>query len=398
MSIDIFFPASYNFISNGKTAGTAVKGRCTRRDEGGILLMKQMPRNTRVVITLVFLIVFTGCALAEKVTVIEDPKPNMVEKSYHKLVRVKKLDLEFDDDNMIYNVCSVAVDRERNLFIYDRIQTKIFVLDKEFRYVRSFGRQGRGPGEFYGNRFGVHLNIGNDGNLYANDHIGRHVSVFSKNGQFLKRYATNWTKLTRYVADKNGNCYGLQFDEKKIIIHNLDGKKLFSIPYKKEDRAFLFLDPSDRLESCGWQRMVLTKEGKFILFITQSGTLFTVENGKLINKARIWPRDLLKEYEKQYALVRSRSEGDSVVWLHPFFYIAPDYDNEDQVYLVRIDHKTLKTRSVMIYRVGLDGSLKKVLFIDAPIGVTIPEFHAKTGGYFYCTDDENIYLYEEDSI
>ncbi len=62
----------------------------------------------------------------------------------------------------------------------------------------SFGSQGQGPGEFMGHRTRPPLKIsfGNDGKLYVNDPGNERLSIFSKEGKFIKSF-----KLPRYTYD-----------------------------------------------------------------------------------------------------------------------------------------------------------------------------------------------------
>lgn len=360
------------------------------------LLMRQKVGVIRICIFLIFCFSVTGLAGQVKLPLIEDPKPTMEEKSYRELTKVKKIQLDFGDDKTIYQPFSLVVDKEFNVYIYDRIQAKVFVLDKDFKYVRSFGKQGRGPGEFYGNRAGVVLSIGNDGNLYANDQRGRQVNVFNREGQYIKTFRIQRTYHAPVLVYRNGHCLAVKYeDDGQIIFHNLDGKKLFTLPFVEEDRAFLFqtpIRPSTSWDSC-W--MSLSSKGQLFFLIRQSATLTIIENGKAIKKSRIWGRALLKDYEYRQAQTLARLKNANNPWVDPFWRMFMDQDNENSIYILRVDATTLKQQTVMLYQIGLEGDLLNVLYTPAPLFQYISQFHAKAQGYFYALDDENLYLYKD---
>jgi hypothetical protein len=83
----------------------------------------------------------------------------------------------------------------------------------------SFGREGQGPGEFMGQRMSNHLKIsfGNDGKLYVNDPGNSRISVFTKEGKFLKSHRTPSFTYDTPVVNSRGDIYLLSKSGIKII-------------------------------------------------------------------------------------------------------------------------------------------------------------------------------------
>lgn len=135
----------------------------------------------------------------EKAKVIENPKPNLVEKEYRKLTRVGEIPEELGNGEYLFAAHSVAMDKTGTLFIYDNRQAKIYKFDNNLKFLKSFGEKGKGPGEFSGAGLAhmVYLSVGLDGNLYANDCRAFKVMVFSTEGKYLRDI--------KYADFKNGN-------------------------------------------------------------------------------------------------------------------------------------------------------------------------------------------------
>jgi sugar lactone lactonase YvrE len=99
-----------------------------------------------------------------------------------------ELDIEFgaadeDDAGFLYIPASVVVDSSGNVFVLDHAQQSIVKFDRQGNHVRSFSREGEGPGEL---RSAFQLAIAPDGEVVAYDPGNRRISFFDNDGGFLR--------------------------------------------------------------------------------------------------------------------------------------------------------------------------------------------------------------------
>lgn len=97
------------------------------------------------------------------------------------------------------NISRILSDDEGTIFVMDRKNFKIFIFDKNGKYVSSFGRKGEGPGEirelerfFLVNR-----------QLAVPDDSANKVHFFSKKGKFLKSLIIPDDLSPRIMMDEN---------------------------------------------------------------------------------------------------------------------------------------------------------------------------------------------------
>jgi hypothetical protein len=83
---------------------------------------------------------------------------------------------------MFASVSQLAFDRDDNLYVLDQGNARILVFDPRGQFVRQFGKQGGGPGEF---QFPASLNIMRDGNIVVFDMMRRGYSVFDPQGNYV---------------------------------------------------------------------------------------------------------------------------------------------------------------------------------------------------------------------
>ena len=71
------------------------------------------------------------------------------------------------------------------LFVCDRTNHRIQVLDTNLKFIHSFGQKGMGKGQF---DWPKHVIQDKAGNLYVTDYYNHRVQVFSREGQFLSTF------------------------------------------------------------------------------------------------------------------------------------------------------------------------------------------------------------------
>lgn len=83
------------------------------------------------------------------------------------------------EESILFRSGQFTVDRDGYFFILDSGDKRIAVFDKEGSYVRSFGREGDGPGEFRSMR----LQYLHEGIISIYDSRGRRTTRFQTNGE-----------------------------------------------------------------------------------------------------------------------------------------------------------------------------------------------------------------------
>jgi len=137
-----------------------------------------------------------------------------------------KLKTKIGGDDTIYGkdpiglISGLAVDNNFNLFIADRANFRLLILKPSGELIRTFGRKGKGPGEFIKTSGGT---IDENGHLYILDRGQNRMSVHNLNGEFLFMFYT--PSLANYFSIKDGKniFFALySFTSKKYLIAHLD--------------------------------------------------------------------------------------------------------------------------------------------------------------------------------
>jgi hypothetical protein len=98
---------------------------------------------------------------------------------------------QIPDDIFIPGLGSLVIDSKGNMFAfagkYEYNQNFIIKLDNNLKFIKKFGRHGKGPGEFTTTRSTEHgrINIDKNGFLYVNENHPFKVIKFNNNGKFL---------------------------------------------------------------------------------------------------------------------------------------------------------------------------------------------------------------------
>ena len=143
------------------------------------------------------------------ITVYENPKTPM----YAEPILTLSEDLcigaeESRQEYLFFEISSVTVDREENIYVTDQGEKHIKVFDRVGNYLRTIGRPGQGPGEF-GRPTETFITKNNE--LRISDPSRRQVHSYTADGRYLesKRFDTLYPmKLAR---DSKGDYYVLNF-------------------------------------------------------------------------------------------------------------------------------------------------------------------------------------------
>jgi len=113
----------------------------------------------------------------------------------------------------------IVVDDLDNIYVIDRLNNRIQKFDSEGNFILTFGRHGRGNGEF---RNPAGITIGPDKNVYVADEGNRRIQIFAPDGKWLGKWGKHGTgdgffSLPYYIMfDQQGMAYVL--DQRKIQV------------------------------------------------------------------------------------------------------------------------------------------------------------------------------------
>lgn len=139
---------------------------------------------------------------------------------------------EKDKNTMFTNPSDIAFDKEGNMYVLDGGDCVIKKFDVNKKFLYSFGRKGKGPGEM---TFPNNLAVDSKGNIYAFDFGNFRINIYSPEG-----------KSTGTIATKYSNYDFTILNDGRFIIRNpyLDGGSglkegnvpLFQITNQKGDK------------------------------------------------------------------------------------------------------------------------------------------------------------------
>ena len=128
----------------------------------------------------------------------------------------------------------ITIDGHDNLYVADGYEKTIKVYNTQGKFIKKFGRDGKGPGEF-NNLDDIHW-CSFDSLLYVIDHKNHRISQFSIDGTYINGFTMNNLKMRveRISSFDNGyfalagRVIGRDKIDQKIIIVNHSFKNIIS--------------------------------------------------------------------------------------------------------------------------------------------------------------------------
>ncbi|MCX8160188.1 MAG: 6-bladed beta-propeller [Candidatus Saccharicenans sp.] len=173
---------------------------------------------------------------------------------------------------------SVEVDDEGNIFVLSPRDAAVFVYDGQGNFLRKFGRPGQGPGEL-----GPAQSIFISGETVWINCLDRKISVFNRNGDFLRSFSTK--EFTIYFAkcDRWGNIYGFEpgwlKDNPAVRLLKFDGEMNFLMeitryPIPEPDKPLDPFAPLPYWQMTSDERLVFSRPEAYLLeFYNSDGRL-----------------------------------------------------------------------------------------------------------------------------
>ncbi|MDE2764216.1 MAG: 6-bladed beta-propeller [Gemmatimonadota bacterium] len=148
-------------------------------------------------------------------------------------------ELDGPDEYLFGRIGSLAVDRDRNVYVFDRQSQHVRVFDPAGAYVATLGRQGEGPGEF---ARAETIAVLPDGRLLVRDPGNMRIQVFDPESGETDEWEYNSGNTYRpgspLYSDARGRTFlltsGQSWDE-IVIVLGPDGTHLDTLPEPTSD-------------------------------------------------------------------------------------------------------------------------------------------------------------------
>lgn len=331
------------------------------------------------------------------ITIIKNPKPNSEEKIFSELFQVAELKENLDSEFFLVDPFGLAVDKDGNIFTFDRKQVKLVKYNKYLKFVKAVGQRGYGPSEFNTSLFHkmlqISLYLGQDNILYVGDRSSRAIHCFDLDLKFIKdiRIHMNNVHTIFPVIDGKKNFYihsGSEISNSLLEIFNYKGEKIAALIDKRELSTGLFycFEKDNILNyfypGYGAINYDIAKDDNLIAIIPNSGVMFLIKDLKVVKKISLWPKKLLENYKIE--LKKTIDEKGAVLL---YGELIVDRDSPYYFYLTAKDPENKKRDT--LYKFDLSGKLIKVISIDNRIRNHYLRNIYKKNNYFYGIGNNN---------
>lgn len=156
--------------------------------------------------------------------------PNKPSKGIWDLNLKKAWQVDKGGEELLIRSGMIRVDKDENVFIMELKHGKIFVFDKEGKFLNTIGKRGEGPGEF---RMAFSFFLVDEYVVVPG--MGGIFHYFQKDGKFVKTINTGFFVFPRAFLDSDrfimvkSDREGRGKDPEKISIYNLKTKKSVNI-------------------------------------------------------------------------------------------------------------------------------------------------------------------------
>lgn len=110
-----------------------------------------------------------------------------------------------DPNSMFSELRSIQVDDQENIYALDMKEVKVKVYDKNGKFLRSFGKKGKGPGEI---DTPIRMEMTREGKIVIDDMGNNKLIFFGPDGSCVRELPTGkYWALIRFKFDSGGNIY-----------------------------------------------------------------------------------------------------------------------------------------------------------------------------------------------
>ncbi|MBC8019292.1 MAG: hypothetical protein H7X83_12350 [Verrucomicrobia bacterium] len=236
-----------------------------------------------------------------------------------------------------------AVDQKSGeMFVTDSSNHTIHQFMTDGRYIRSFGREGKNPGEL---KFPNSILFDRDGNLIVVNTNCFRIDLFSRQGEFLKTIA-NVEAVSNYKYPTLLAKVGDRF----AFLNTMDLRQSVIMLYGDDGHAIGQLSPMTRIDEAGdvaaWDGKVLVTENKLRKIF-----LFSADDQEYLGTFSRELDDLGKEadrLEARYAAISKYSLIALLVFCLPVFYLYYQTRQNQERKLDAVDYGSIVPRSAIL--------------------------------------------------
>ena len=304
-----------------------------------------------VLILAVFLLTLLSSGLSEE------------KVQYLKKVGEIKEGFSSERENFFIKITGLCCDDEGNLYVADSGWNKIFKFDPNGKFIKSFGREGQGPGEFIAQRNinPLAISFGNDRKVYVNDPGNRRISVFSKDGKFITQYKVPPLTYDAPLVNSKGDLYLLSQSGIKVIDRYDSNLRLkaslleiglhYQFPYGRP-KELNMSQPIIRKPMPFECYKLITRKDEIIILSNNSLKVFIFdENNRKVNEFPITEKKFVEDFKN----IMNNLRGKKGAWVFPFIAFL-DKDENICLFYAGWDGNINE-----IYVYGTNGKLQKML-------------------------------------
>jgi len=216
------------------------------------------------------------------------------------------LDMENEEDSLkfIKAVSNFDMDDQGNLYILDREKCIIHKYDRDFNFIKAFGRKGKGPGEFW---LPGLINVRKD-TLYLSNWTSLRVIKYDLNGNYLE------DKI--FPTNENFPSYPTKFGKENYISQSTsnryksDGKEYMIEEVAMYDNKFNFIKHLYKLEYDSKNDIEHDPSELGSVAAFSDSVIYISENSKDRYKIDVYNSDGVKirEINKNYAKTKANEK------------------------------------------------------------------------------------------
>jgi hypothetical protein len=157
-------------------------------------------------------------------------------------------------DGEFYNAYGIDIGPNGKLYIADKDNRRVQILDKNGSFISKFGSYGSAPGQFYNPSDLVCMK---NGNIVISDWSAEYLHYFDENGTFIKRI-NHASPRYRVSLANDGTLFS------RSRLRNTDGEQIVYIPQIADSVPTCFTSEGDLIVSVSnkitiWKRAYRTK-------------------------------------------------------------------------------------------------------------------------------------------
>jgi len=354
------------------------------------------------ILLITIVILFTLVSLAkDNYNVIRTPLPTS--HGLKKLIKLKEIrsveDLTSEDIPGFAIVTAATVDPSGNFYFFDHKYSAIIKLDKNLKFVKSFGRKGEGPGEFKTPHHptAIGLTVGLDGHLYYSSVMGKRIMKFALDGKYLDTFQVQHFKPFQAAVDEKGKIFLTSTRDQFVFeVYDRQMKPIKKFLPNSIRSTFLFSDPPDcvlyrlRVPDSYYIMNRFLANGDLLVASSQDLSLMILDksSGEIKKQFYAWDDYILAELELKLKAMQEKVKrtGASCGYTRGISRLL--VDNCDNIFLVFND----SMKNKFIYHYSIEGELKQVYRIDSPNARNLVFFHSDNGR-FYATSRGGVHIF-----